>query len=181
MYSSLYLLLSLQTIQYEVGDVLEVLPSQNPAAVDAFIQRCNLDPESLITVSPSIVLADNGWSNLVEQMLYCHQGRDLFCIIACVLRTSPSVFCTIITVDNCGICNSGSNNVTIMGLLSEHKFATCMHSKLAFLGILGLERPCEREQANSEWVELDSSILCSFRGTTRTAYLPHLALSSDLD
>ncbi|XP_022152797.1 NADPH-dependent diflavin oxidoreductase 1 isoform X2 [Momordica charantia] len=39
-------------IEYEVGDVLEVLPSQNPAAVDAFIQHCNLDPESFITVSP---------------------------------------------------------------------------------------------------------------------------------
>ncbi|XVE59777.1 hypothetical protein DITRI_Ditri05aG0074300 [Diplodiscus trichospermus] len=39
-------------IQYEVGDVLEVLPSQNPVAVDSFIQRCNLDPESFITVHP---------------------------------------------------------------------------------------------------------------------------------
>ncbi|KAJ4842986.1 multidrug-resistance type transporter [Turnera subulata] len=38
--------------QYEVGDVLEVLPGQNPEAVDAFIQRCNLDPDSLITVHP---------------------------------------------------------------------------------------------------------------------------------
>ncbi|KAK8604977.1 hypothetical protein V6N13_082438 [Hibiscus sabdariffa] len=41
-----------QVIQYEVGDILEVLPSQNPAAVDSFIQRCNLDPESFITVHP---------------------------------------------------------------------------------------------------------------------------------
>ncbi|KAK9219722.1 hypothetical protein WN943_008368 [Citrus x changshan-huyou] len=37
-------------IEYEVGDVLEVLPSQDPAAVDTFIQRCNLDPDALITV-----------------------------------------------------------------------------------------------------------------------------------
>ncbi|KAJ4700667.1 NADPH-dependent diflavin oxidoreductase 1 [Melia azedarach] len=37
-------------IEYEVGDVLEVLPDQDPAAVDAFIRRCNLDPEALITV-----------------------------------------------------------------------------------------------------------------------------------
>ncbi|TQD77230.1 hypothetical protein C1H46_037237 [Malus baccata] len=37
-------------IPYEVGDVLEVLPSQNPAAVDAFLLRCNLDPESFITL-----------------------------------------------------------------------------------------------------------------------------------
>ncbi|OMO77277.1 FAD-binding, type 1 [Corchorus olitorius] len=42
-----------QVIQYEVGDVLEVLPSQNPAAVDSFLQRCNLDPESFITVLTS--------------------------------------------------------------------------------------------------------------------------------
>ncbi|RWW72919.1 hypothetical protein BHE74_00019244 [Ensete ventricosum] len=37
-------------IDYQVGDVLEILPSQNPAAVDAFIQRCNLDPNCYITV-----------------------------------------------------------------------------------------------------------------------------------
>lgn len=37
-------------IEYEVGDVLEVLPGQSPAAVDAFIKRCNLNPESYITV-----------------------------------------------------------------------------------------------------------------------------------
>ncbi|KAM5580970.1 NADPH-dependent diflavin oxidoreductase 1 [Rosa sericea] len=39
-------------IEYEVGDVLEILPSQNPAAVDAFLLRCNLDPEAFITVHP---------------------------------------------------------------------------------------------------------------------------------
>ncbi|KAK6927958.1 Flavodoxin/nitric oxide synthase [Dillenia turbinata] len=39
-------------IKYEVGDVLEILPDQNPAAVDAFIERCGLDPESYITVHP---------------------------------------------------------------------------------------------------------------------------------
>ena len=36
---------------YDVGDVLAVLPEQSPAAVDAFIKRCNLNPESYITVS----------------------------------------------------------------------------------------------------------------------------------
>lgn len=41
-----------QVMQHEIGDVLEVLPSQDPAAVDSFIQRCNLDPESFITVHP---------------------------------------------------------------------------------------------------------------------------------
>ncbi|GFP85303.1 NADPH-dependent diflavin oxidoreductase 1 [Phtheirospermum japonicum] len=39
------------SIDYEVGGVLEILPGQSPAAVDAFIQRCNLDPESYITVA----------------------------------------------------------------------------------------------------------------------------------
>ncbi|KAL2551812.1 NADPH-dependent diflavin oxidoreductase 1 [Forsythia ovata] len=40
------------SIEYEVGDVLEVLPGQSTAAVDAFIKRCNLNPESYITVEP---------------------------------------------------------------------------------------------------------------------------------
>ncbi|KAL1817924.1 hypothetical protein ACET3Z_020498 [Daucus carota] len=35
---------------YDVGDVLAVLPEQSPAAVDAFIKRCNLNPESYITI-----------------------------------------------------------------------------------------------------------------------------------
>ncbi|XP_057524500.1 NADPH-dependent diflavin oxidoreductase 1 isoform X1 [Amaranthus tricolor] len=37
-------------VEFEVGDVLEILPTQNPDAVEAFIQRCNLDPEAFITV-----------------------------------------------------------------------------------------------------------------------------------
>ncbi|GMI94594.1 hypothetical protein like AT3G02280 [Hibiscus trionum] len=56
-----------QVIEFEVGDVLEVLPSQKPAAVDSFIQRCNLDPESFITVHPREMenhLADNNLSAL---------------------------------------------------------------------------------------------------------------------
>jgi sulfite reductase alpha subunit-like flavoprotein len=40
-----------QAIEYDTGDVLEILPGQDSAAVDAFIRRCNLDPDSLITVS----------------------------------------------------------------------------------------------------------------------------------
>ncbi|KAL9148296.1 hypothetical protein ABFS82_12G032800 [Erythranthe guttata] len=40
------------SIDYEVGDVLEVLPGQSSAALDAFIQRCDLNPESYITVQP---------------------------------------------------------------------------------------------------------------------------------
>ncbi|KAK1395539.1 hypothetical protein POM88_005402 [Heracleum sosnowskyi] len=38
------------SVMYNVGDVLAVLPEQSPAAVDAFIKRCNLDPESNITI-----------------------------------------------------------------------------------------------------------------------------------
>ncbi|KAL0374908.1 UNVERIFIED_CONTAM: NADPH-dependent diflavin oxidoreductase 1 [Sesamum radiatum] len=33
---------------------LEVLPGQSPAAVDAFIRRCDLNPESYITVQPRV-------------------------------------------------------------------------------------------------------------------------------
>lgn len=40
-----------QAVEYDVGDVLEVLPGQDPAALDTFLQRCNLDPDSFITVS----------------------------------------------------------------------------------------------------------------------------------
>ncbi|XP_020553587.1 NADPH-dependent diflavin oxidoreductase 1 isoform X3 [Sesamum indicum] len=40
------------SIDYEVGGVLEVLPGQSPAALDAFIRRCSLNPESYITVQP---------------------------------------------------------------------------------------------------------------------------------
>ncbi|KAJ0986265.1 hypothetical protein J5N97_004621 [Dioscorea zingiberensis] len=43
------------SMDYQVGDVLEILPSQNPFAVDAFIQHCNLDPECYITVQPKSV------------------------------------------------------------------------------------------------------------------------------
>ncbi|XP_071722157.1 NADPH-dependent diflavin oxidoreductase 1 isoform X2 [Rutidosis leptorrhynchoides] len=40
------------TIEYEVGDVLEILPCQSPELVDSFIKRCNLNSESYITVHP---------------------------------------------------------------------------------------------------------------------------------
>ncbi|KAK2972458.1 hypothetical protein RJ640_003884, partial [Escallonia rubra] len=40
------------SIKYEVGDVLEILPGQSPAAIDRFIKRCCLNPESYITVTP---------------------------------------------------------------------------------------------------------------------------------
>lgn len=37
-------------INYQVGDALEILPGQNPSAVDAFIERCNLDPDCYVTI-----------------------------------------------------------------------------------------------------------------------------------
>ncbi|XP_058078340.1 NADPH-dependent diflavin oxidoreductase 1-like isoform X2 [Magnolia sinica] len=42
-------------VEYQVGDVLEVLPSQDPTSVDAFIQRCNLNPDTYIRVQPRSV------------------------------------------------------------------------------------------------------------------------------
>ncbi|XP_006659755.1 NADPH-dependent diflavin oxidoreductase 1 [Oryza brachyantha] len=37
-------------ITYQVGDALDILPSQSPSAVDSFIERCKLDPDCYITV-----------------------------------------------------------------------------------------------------------------------------------
>jgi len=42
-------------INYKTGDTLEILPSQNPSAVDAFIERCNLDPDCYVTVCESVL------------------------------------------------------------------------------------------------------------------------------
>ncbi|MED6159509.1 multidrug-resistance type transporter [Stylosanthes scabra] len=39
-------------IEYDIGDVLEILPGQDSASIDSFIQRCNLDPDTFITVNP---------------------------------------------------------------------------------------------------------------------------------
>ncbi|XP_072961674.1 NADPH-dependent diflavin oxidoreductase 1 isoform X1 [Typha angustifolia] len=43
---------SSSVIDYQIGDALEVLPSQNPISVDAIIQRCNLNPDCYITIQP---------------------------------------------------------------------------------------------------------------------------------
>ncbi|KAG8077822.1 hypothetical protein GUJ93_ZPchr0007g4101 [Zizania palustris] len=37
-------------ITYQVGNALEILPSQNPSAIDSFMERCNLDPDCYITI-----------------------------------------------------------------------------------------------------------------------------------
>lgn len=42
--------MNFQSIEYDVGDVLEILPGQDPEAVDAFLEHCHLDPGSFITV-----------------------------------------------------------------------------------------------------------------------------------
>ncbi|CAA6664852.1 unnamed protein product [Spirodela intermedia] len=42
-------------LRYQVGDVLEVLPAQDPDAVEAFIRRANLDPDCYITVRPKVI------------------------------------------------------------------------------------------------------------------------------
>ncbi|KAG7531568.1 Ferredoxin-NADP reductase (FNR) nucleotide-binding domain [Arabidopsis suecica] len=52
-------------IEYEVGDVVELLPSQNPSAIDAFIERCDLDPESFITIG----LRETENSSFNEEMI----------------------------------------------------------------------------------------------------------------
>ncbi|CAN8269766.1 unnamed protein product [Cochlearia groenlandica] len=56
------------TIEYEVGDVVELLPSQNPSAIDAFIERCNLDPESFITVCPSQTKNSGSCEEVITQV-----------------------------------------------------------------------------------------------------------------
>ncbi|KAM1015723.1 hypothetical protein ACFX13_046224 [Malus domestica] len=61
-------------IPYEGGDVLEVLPSQSSAAVDAFILRCNLDPESFITVMSMFASAEHERERL--QYFVSPEGRD---------------------------------------------------------------------------------------------------------
>ncbi|KAG6489958.1 hypothetical protein ZIOFF_051240 [Zingiber officinale] len=65
---------SLNSINYQVGDVLEILPSQNPAAVDAFIRRCNLDPNCYITVMSFYATADHEKEKL--QYFASPEGRD---------------------------------------------------------------------------------------------------------
>lgn len=45
----------MQSVDYDVGDILEILPGQSSEALDAFMRRCNLDPESYITVGISLI------------------------------------------------------------------------------------------------------------------------------
>ncbi|KAL2250757.1 UNVERIFIED_CONTAM: NADPH-dependent diflavin oxidoreductase 1 [Sesamum indicum] len=62
------------SIDYEVGGVLEVLPGQSPAALDAFIRRCSLNPESYITVMSYFATAEHEKERL--QYFASPEGRD---------------------------------------------------------------------------------------------------------
>ncbi|WVZ68934.1 hypothetical protein U9M48_017805 [Paspalum notatum var. saurae] len=61
-------------ISYKIGDALEILPSQNRAAVDAFIERCNLDPDCYITVMSFFATAEHEKEKL--QYFASPEGRD---------------------------------------------------------------------------------------------------------
>uniref|UniRef100_A0A453HVR7 NADPH-dependent diflavin oxidoreductase 1 n=1 Tax=Aegilops tauschii subsp. strangulata TaxID=200361 RepID=A0A453HVR7_AEGTS len=61
-------------ISYQVGDALEILPSQNPSAVNAFIERCNLDPDSYITIMSHFATAEHEKERL--QYFASPEGRD---------------------------------------------------------------------------------------------------------
>ncbi|KAK4854321.1 hypothetical protein QYF36_022219 [Acer negundo] len=61
-------------VQYEVGDVLEILPGQDLAAVDAFVQCCNLNPEAFIIVMSFFAKAEHERERL--QYFASPEGRD---------------------------------------------------------------------------------------------------------
>ncbi|KAL5071793.1 hypothetical protein RYX36_022680 [Vicia faba] len=64
---------------YDTGDVLEILPGQDSAAVDAFIRRCNLVPDSLITASPREMDDCNGHGSRMPVKLKNFCGIDYGC------------------------------------------------------------------------------------------------------
>ncbi|CAD6229967.1 unnamed protein product [Miscanthus lutarioriparius] len=61
-------------INYKIGDALEILPSQNPSAVDAFIECCNLDPDCYITVMGFFATSEREKERL--QYFASPEGRD---------------------------------------------------------------------------------------------------------
>ncbi|KAI4294921.1 hypothetical protein MLD38_040793 [Melastoma candidum] len=68
-------------IPYRTGDILEILPGQNHAVVDAFLERCNLDPELLITVhsrEEKDHMLDNGRDDLYK---YNKEERRTFLMV----------------------------------------------------------------------------------------------------
>ncbi|KAF2558028.1 hypothetical protein F2Q68_00017018 [Brassica cretica] len=56
------------SIKYEVGDVVELLPSQDSSAIDAFIERCDLDPESFITVHPRETESNGSFGEVITHV-----------------------------------------------------------------------------------------------------------------
>ncbi|KAB2630808.1 NADPH-dependent diflavin oxidoreductase 1-like [Pyrus ussuriensis x Pyrus communis] len=84
-------------IEYDVGDLLEVVPCQNPAAIDDFILRCNVDPESFITVM-RMFATDEHEKGILEHLVspegrsvlhkYIHKERMT---VNDVLKKFPSV------------------------------------------------------------------------------------------
>ncbi|EOA32881.1 hypothetical protein CARUB_v10016196mg [Capsella rubella] len=62
------------TIQYEVGDVVELLSSENPSAIDAFLEHCDLDPKSFITVMSFYATAEHEKER--PQYFASPEGRD---------------------------------------------------------------------------------------------------------
>ncbi|OEL33527.1 NADPH-dependent diflavin oxidoreductase 1 [Dichanthelium oligosanthes] len=61
-------------ISYKTGDALEILPSQNSSAVDAFIERSNLNPDCYITVMSFFATAEHEKEKL--QYFASPEGRD---------------------------------------------------------------------------------------------------------
>ncbi|GJN30899.1 hypothetical protein PR202_gb19244 [Eleusine coracana subsp. coracana] len=74
-------------IRYQAGDALEILPCQNPSAVDAFIKRCNLDPECYITIMSYFATAEPEKRRL-KHLVY-NQKENL--TVLKVLQDFPSV------------------------------------------------------------------------------------------
>uniref|UniRef100_A0A7N0T9N3 NADPH-dependent diflavin oxidoreductase 1 n=2 Tax=Kalanchoe fedtschenkoi TaxID=63787 RepID=A0A7N0T9N3_KALFE len=74
-------------IKYAVGDIVEILPGQDPAAVDSFIQRCNLDPEALISVCPSDM--KNHYNGLQVGASYAVKLRSFVELTMDVASASP--------------------------------------------------------------------------------------------
>ncbi|RLN12604.1 NADPH-dependent diflavin oxidoreductase 1 [Panicum miliaceum] len=61
-------------INYQVGDSLEILPTQNPAAVDASIEHCKLDPDCYIMIMSYFATAEREKRRL--KYLASPEGRD---------------------------------------------------------------------------------------------------------
>nr|XP_029121099.1 NADPH-dependent diflavin oxidoreductase 1 isoform X3 [Elaeis guineensis] len=75
-------------MDYQVGDVVEILPSQDPIAVDAFIQHCNLDQDCYITVQPR----DNEKQSIdshVKSLMHPVKLKDFVALTMDVASASP--------------------------------------------------------------------------------------------